>query len=567
MRVRAWVLGLSMAGSAGVSQPAEEPPTLILHGGPIHTASDIQPVAEAVAIRGDRIVRVGFAADVLALRGPGTEVVDLEGAAVVPGLHDAHGHFAGLGALRATLDLTGTPTADAVLRLVQARAAAAPPGSWIVGRGWDQNDWPEATWPDRHRLDRAAPDHPVYLTRIDGHAAWVNSRALGIAGVSRQTADPAGGRIVRDEDGEPTGILIDTAQPLVRRRIPPPDAAALEAGVLAADEECRRLGLTMVHDAGAGADLINIYERLVRAGRLGTRLYVMLANEPSTTRAWFARGPLIDPAHRLTVRAVKLVADGALGSRGAALIEEYADEPGNRGLDVTRPGQLEVVARGAVAAGFQPCTHAIGDRANRAVLDLYERLMRDHEGMRALRPRIEHAQVLDADDIPRFGALGVVASMQPTHCTSDMPWAADRLGEARVAEGAYAWRKLLASKAVIASGSDFPVEHPDPLLGFYAAITRQDQAGRPEGGWYADQRMTRAEALRAMTRDAAYAAHAERDLGVIAPGMLADLVVLSRDIMTVPPDEILQARVLRTMVGGRTVYSAAAEATGRSPLP
>jgi len=567
VRVRAWVLGLSMTASAGGSQPPEAPPTLILHGGPIYTAGDVQPVAGAVAIRGDRIVRVGAAADVLALRGPATEVVDLEGAAVVPGLHDAHGHFAGLGALRAMLDLAGTPTADAVLRLVEARAAAAPPGSWIVGRGWDQNDWPEAQWPDRHRLDRAAPDHPVYLTRIDGHAAWVNSRALDLAGVSRQTADPPGGRIVRDADGEPMGILIDVAQALVRRRIPPPGAAALEASVLAADEECRRVGLTMVHDAGAGADLINIYERLVRAGRLGTRLYVMLANERSTTRAWFARGPLIDPAHRLTVRAVKLVADGALGSRGAALIEDYADERGNRGLDVTAPGQLELVARAAVGAGFQPCTHAIGDRANRAVLDLYERLMRDHEEMRALRPRIEHAQVLDADDIPRFGALGVVASMQPTHCTSDMPWAADRLGEARVEEGAYAWRKLLASKAVIASGSDFPVERADPLLGFYAAITRQDQAGQPESGWYADQRMTRAEALRAMTRDAAYAAHAERDLGVIAPGMLADLVVLSRDIMTVPPDEILQTRVLRTIVGGRTVYSAAAGATGRPPLP
>jgi len=556
MRIMALLAGISIAAASGALHQTGAPrATLILHGGPIHTVEEAQPVADAVAVRGERIVRVGQAADVLPLRGPETAVIDLKGAALVPGLHDAHGHFAGLGALRTMLDLAGTDSRAAVLRLVEARVAHAPPGTWILGRGWDQNDWADAQWPGRRDLDRVAPDHPVYLTRVDGHAAWVNGRALALAGISRQTPDPAGGRLIRDPAGEPTGILVDTARAIVSRHIPPPAAAELEARVLAADEECRRLGITMVHDAGVTADLVDVYRRLVREGRLTTRLYVMLVNTPATRDAWFPRGPLIDPAHRLTVRAVKLVADGALGSRGAALFEDYADEPGTQGVAVTPSDRLERGARDAAAAGFQPCTHAIGDRANREVLDIYERLMREHPGGRALRPRMEHAQILDAADIPRFGALGVIASMQPTHCTSDMPWAADRLGDERVAEGAYVWRKLLASGAVIASGSDFPVEHPDPLRGFYAAVTRQAPGGRPPGGWSPDQRMTRAQALRAMTRDAAYAAHAEEDLGAIAPGRLADFVVLSRDIMTVPPEEILKARVLRTIIAGRTVYS------------
>ena len=548
------VLSMAAAGMADGSR--ESHPTLILHGGIVHTAADAQPVAGAVAIRGDRIVRVGSSAEVLPLGGPGTEVVDLGGAAVVPGFHDAHGHVAGLGALRLSLDLADTADAEEILRLVRERAAGTAPGGWIIGRGWDQNDWPGQGWPDRHMLDRAAPGHLVYLTRVDGHAAWVNSRALALAGVSRDTPDPPGGRVMRDTAGEPTGILVDAAQQMVRRHVPPPDAAALEARVRAADEEFQRLGLTMVHDAGADLALTEIYERLARETRLATRLYVMLANAPATTGPWFRRGPLIDPAHRLTIRAVKLVADGALGSRGAALLEDYADEPGNRGLAVTPADRLEADAGAAVKAGFQPCTHAIGDRANRETLDAYERLMREAPGTRALRPRVEHAQILDAADLPRFGALGIIASMQPIHCTSDMPWAARRLGAGRVSEGAYAWRTLLDSGAVIAAGSDFPVEPPNPLLGFHAAITRQAHDGGPPGGWNPDQRMARGEALRAMTRDAAFAAHAEQDLGTIAPGKLADLVVLSADIMTMPPAQILRTRVLRTIVAGRTTYRA-----------
>jgi hypothetical protein len=316
----------------------------------------------------------------------------------------------------------------------------------------------------------------------------------------------------------------------------------------------RRLGVTMVHDAGASAQVIEAYRRLSGQGRLATRLYVMLDSDPATTGPWFSRGPLIDPSHRVVVRAVKLYADGALGSRGALLLDDYADEPGTRGLAVTPPARLEAVAASAVQAGFQVCTHAIGDRANREVLDLYERLARRHPAMRRLRPRIEHAQILDGADIPRFGRLGVIASMQPTHCTSDMPWVPARLGPGRTAQGAYVWQKLLQSGARVASGSDFPVERADPMLGFHAAITRQDVHGHPPGGWAADQRMSREQALASFTSEAAYAAHAEADLGSIAAGRLADFVVLSRDIMAVTPAEVPATRVHRTFIAGRQVF-------------
>lgn len=533
-------------------QPAQA--DLIVLGGPIYTAARSAPRVEAFAVRGERIVRVGRARDVLTLKGTATRVLDLAGQTVVPGLHDAHGHFAGLGASLSQLDLRDTRSTTQIAAQVAARAATRPPDTWVLGRGWDQNDWSVKQWPTRADLDRAAPSHPVFLTRIDGHAAWANSRALALAGISRETKDPPGGRLLRDASGEPTGVLIDTAQALLARHIPSRSPAELEEDVLAADAEMRRLGVTMVHEAGAGSPTIDTYLRLSRDGRLVTRLYVMIDSNPATTTTWFARGPLLDPAHRVTVRAIKLYADGALGSRGAALLEDYTDEPGTRGLLVTPPERLRQTARQAVGAGFQPCTHAIGDRANRIVLDLYEELGRDHASTAGLRPRIEHAQILDAADVPRFAKLGVIASVQPTHCTSDMPWAPDRLGAGRVSEGAYVWQKLLRSGARIASGSDFPVEQANPMLGFYAAITRQDAGGQPPAGWAPDERLSRDEALRSFTIDAAFAAHAEADLGSIEPGKLADFVVLSRDIMTVPASDVLRADVGRTYIAGRQVY-------------
>jgi predicted amidohydrolase YtcJ len=556
MRVKLLALtGLVAVASASATNAVRQSPAdLIVGGGPIYTSDVRRPRVEALAVRDGKFIAVGSREEVMALKGPGTRVLDVGGNAIVPGLQDAHGHFLGLGASLSTLELRDTPSVASVAEAVAARVAAQPAGRWVVGRGWDQNDWPVKDWPRRQDLDAVAPDVPVVLKRIDGHALWANSKALALAGITKATPDPYGGRLIRDSTGTPTGVFVDTAQRLVERLVPPPAAAEIDEQILAADGHTRRLGLTMVHDAGASSGTVEAYRRLSREGRLATRLYVMLDSSPATTSEWFARGPLVDPGHRVTVRAVKLYADGALGSRGARLLEDYADEPGTRGLLVTSPEQLAATASAAARAGFQPCAHAIGDGANRVVLDLYERLEAERASTRDLRPRIEHAQILDEADIPRFGRLGVIASIQPTHCTSDMPWAATRLGQARVDEGAYVWQKLLKSGARLASGSDFPVEQANPLLGFYAAVTRQDVHGQPPQSWAPAERLTREQALASFTLDAAYAAHAERDLGSIEVGKLADFVVLTRDIMTVVPADVPGTEVRRTFIGGRQVF-------------
>jgi predicted amidohydrolase YtcJ len=545
---------VTLAAVAVLGALRQTPADLIVIGSAIYTADARRPRVDAFAVSDGRFVAVGARADVLAMKGAATRVIDLAGDTVVPGLQDAHGHFLGLGISLSTLDLRDTPSLASIATKVAARVAGEARGRWIVGRGWDQNDWPVKNWPTRQDLDAVAPETPVVLKHIDGHALWANSKALALAGVTAETTDPDGGRVLRDSAGRPTGVFIDTAQSLVERHVPRPTPGEIDEQILAADRETRRLGLTMVHDAGASSGTIEAYRRLSAAGRLSTRLYVMIDSSPATTREWFARGPLVDPQHRVTVRAIKLYADGALGSRGAMLLEDYADEPGTRGLLVTPPERLAATASTAVSAGFQPCTHAIGDRANRAVLDLYERLEGERATAKGLRPRIEHAQILDRADIPRFGRLGVIASMQPTHCTSDMPWAPARLGGARIAEGAYVWQTLLKSGARLASGSDFPVEQANPLLGFHAAITRQDIHGQPPEGWAPAERLTREQALSSFTLDAAYAAHAESALGSIETGKLADFVVLSRDIMTVAPADVPGTQVRRAFIGGRQVY-------------
>jgi predicted amidohydrolase YtcJ len=533
-------------------------PDVIIVNARIHTVDEAKPLAEAIAISGNRIVAVGSDADLTPLKGVRTRIIDAGGGTIVPGLHDAHGHVLELGTNLQNLDLRGTTSYQQVVEMVRQRALTAPPGDWIVGRSWDQNDWASKAWPTHDALSAVTPANPVFLTRVDGHAALVNRKAIETAGLTAGTRDPDGGRILRAATGQPTGVLIDRAQALVESKIPPLTAAQMEAAIVLADREMRRLGLTTVGDAGAEAPTIDAYRRVIDRGTLKTRLYVMVSGgSRDRLKPFFDAGPVVDDSHhRMAVRAIKLYADGALGSRGAAMLEPYSDEPSTSGLLITPPDEVYAETLAASRAGFQTAVHAIGDRANRLALDIFERVQREVPGSRALRMRVEHAQIVDALDLPRFAALGVIASMQPTHATSDMPWAAARIGRGRIDEGAYAWQSLLKSGATLASGSDFPVEEPNPMLGFYAAVTRQDASGAPFGGWTPGQRLSRKQALRSFTLDAAYAAHAESVTGSLVVGKLADLVVLTADIMRIPPKEILSTTVRMTMVGGEIVYTA-----------
>jgi predicted amidohydrolase YtcJ len=516
--------------------------------GRIYLGDNASTIVSALAVADGRVRAVGERNDLVA----GGETFDLRGRFVLPGLIDAHGHLRGLAEARLNVDLSDAHSSAEAAARVAARVATAPPERWIVGRGWDQTRWPEARFPDRTVLDAVAPAHPVALTRIDGHALWVNSAALAAADIDDATADPPGGRILRDAAGHATGILLDAAADRVRRLIPPLDDETLREALSDTARACAAVGLTGVHEMGVDHRQIAAYHALIAEGdprRFPLRLLAAINGPGETWREWRGRGPERRYGDRLTVGAIKLYADGALGSRGAALLEPYTDDPGNTGIELAPAADLERWTRDAVAAGFQVCIHAIGDRANHTVLDIYERVLADHPGY-DLRLRVEHAQVLAAEDIPRFARLGVIASMQPRHCTSDAPWAEARLGPAR-ARRAYAWRLLLESGAIIAGGSDFPVEPPDPLLGIAAAVTRTPVGGAP---FYPAQRMTRREAVRAFTRDAAYAGFDEDRLGTLEPGKCADFVVLDRDIFTCPAEEIAATRVLMTVLGGEVVY-------------
>ena len=546
------VAGPLAAQQSGPPMPAP-PADLVVLNGRIYTADGARPVVDAMAIRGGRVVFVGNGAGARALIGANTQTLDLGGGTAIPGMTDAHAHVTGLGAALASVDLVGTTSYDQVIARVVEKARSTPKGQWILGRGWDQNDWGDTRWPTHDALSRAVPDHPVYLERVDGHAGLVNALAIQKAGVTKATKDPVGGSIERDAQGEPAGVFVDNAQSLLQRAIPPATRAQTKDAIRAAIVEMHRWGLTGVHDAGASATVLDLYEELGREKALDIRLYAMVSDDAPTVDAWFKRGPqsgMYDGM--LWVRSIKLYQDGALGSRGAALLEPYSDAPGITGLLVSAPEHIRDVATRALRAGFQVNTHAIGDRGNRLVLDSYEAALKtvptaDH------RFRIEHAQILHSDDIPRFAQLGVIPSMQASHQTSDMYWAGKRLGETRL-RGAYAWRSLLESGVIIPNGSDFPVELVNPLISFNAAVSRQDARGWPAGGWFPEQRMTRDEALKSISLWPAYAAFQENELGSLAAGKRADFVVLDQDIMRVPDAMILGTHVLSTWVGGRKVY-------------
>lgn len=542
-----WIFG---AAPLAAQQP---PADLIVTNARIYTVDTNRPLAEAMAIREGRILFVGSNRGAEALAGPRTERMDLRGRTVIPGMVDAHAHLLSLGMSLRRVDLVGTRSYEEVIERVVERARTTPAGDWIQGRGWDQNDWPETRFPTHHALSEAVPDHPVYLTRIDGHAALVNHRALELAGVTAETRDPPGGRFIRDDQGNPTGVLIDRAQAVVARAAPEPSREETRQAVLAAVAEANRWGLTGIHDAGVGPETIEVYEALAREGRYDLRNYVMIRADDETLERFMQRGPQ-NGLHgdRLWIRSIKITSDGALGSRGAALLEPYSDDPGNTGLITTPYERIHRVAIRALHTGFQLNVHAIGDRANRMVLDAFEAAL-DSVPVADHRFRIEHAQVIHFQDIPRFAELDVIPSMQGSHQTSDMYWAMNRLGWTRV-QGAYAWRSLLDTGVIIPNGSDFPVELVNPLISFNAFVTRQDEHGWPAGGWFPAERTTRDEALKSMTLWPAYAAFMEDVTGSLSPGKYADFVVLDQDIMTVDADRILDTRVLLTVLGGKVVY-------------
>jgi predicted amidohydrolase YtcJ len=507
----------------------------------IYTVNPKQPRASAMAVRQGRILAVGD--DVSKYIAPSTQVIDAKGATVIPGLIDSHGHVRGLGEMLATIDLRGVASESEIVEKVRAAARQRKPGEWILGRAWDQNLWASKQFPDSSGISSAAPDNPVSLTRVDGHALWVNQKALEIADINGRTPDPPGGRILRDAKNAPTGVLIDRAQELVRRKIPPPSQAQIEANLLRAAQECARLGITTVHDAGVQAEDIEAYKSLIRKGQLPIRIYAMIAY-PSGLE----KGPEL--GDYLTVRSIKLVADGALGSRGAAMIEPYSDDPGNRGLLILDRAAIRRVAEHAVEKGFQVNTHAIGDRANRTVLEAYGDVLK---GPNDKRFRIEHAQIVAPEDFAKFKQYSVIASVQATHATSDMLWAGERTGPERI-RGGYAWQTFLRLGLHVPNGSDFPVEDPNPMWGLYAAITRQKRDGTPPGGWFPEQRMSREQALRSWTIEGAYAAFEEQWKGSLEPGKMADFILLSGDVMAMPAAEIWKTRIMMTVTGGKTVW-------------
>jgi predicted amidohydrolase YtcJ len=545
-----FALALLAAGALPAQQQTAD---LIITNARIYTVDANRPVVDAMAIRNGRIMATGPAALIASLRGPSTQLVDLDGRTVIPGMIDAHVHLLGLGQSLRNVDLRGTTSYDEVIARVTARAREVPKGTWILGRAWDQNDWADTRFPSHDKLSAAVPDHPVFLTRVDGHAALANAAAIRAAGVTGATRDPDGGRIERDASGGPAGVFVDRAMGLVARSIPPAPKAEIREATIAAVTELNRWGLTGVHDAGVGRATIDVFEEVARDGRFTVRDYVMISSDDSTLAHYFQRGPQLGLYDgRLWIKAIKISADGALGSRGAALLEPYADDPGNNGLALVPEGRVRSVALNALKNGFQLNVHAIGDRANRTVLNEFESALRETPRVDH-RFRVEHAQIIHPDDIPRFARLGVIPSMQASHQTSDMYWAGNRLGPTRLL-GAYAWRSLLNSGVIIPNGSDLPVEKTDPLISFHASVSRQDDANWPTGGWFPEQRMTREEALKSMTIWAAYSAFMEKEVGSLEPGKYADFVVLDQDIMQVPAELLLRTRVLSTYLGGKAVY-------------
>jgi len=522
------------------------------------SAAGFRPDADAVAIRGDRIVFVGGARDAQAYRGQKTRVLDVAGATVLPGLIDSHTHVAGLGEAASQVDLAAVRTEEEAVARVAAQAARVPKGEWILGRGWDEGAWANR-YPDMKLLSEKVPGHPVYLASLHGFAGWGNRLAFERAGITGSTRSPEGGEIVKDGDGNPTGILLNRAVPLLSSAIPPPSAGRFKSYVLAGLERMARDGYVAVHEAGVERRLMKAFQELEAEDKLPVRVYAMLSvRDEELSREWLARGPDNGNDHRLVTRSVKAYYDGALGSRGARLLEDYSDRPGHRGVSGNQYGFDQKLVADLMKAGFQVAIHAIGDAGNRETLDFIESVLESTPEARGLRHRIEHAQVVHPDDFPRFARLGVVTSMEPPHCVEDKTWAQARLGPVRI-KGAYAWRTLRKAGARLALNSDLTGSDHDVFYGLHAAITRRDKNLEPPGGWYPEERLTPEEAVRGYTTWNAYAAFWEKETGVLAPGRWADITVMDKDPLVVgasDPGKLLGGSIVATIVGGRVVYAA-----------
>jgi predicted amidohydrolase YtcJ len=537
-------------------QPPAQPADLVLTNGKVVTVDDAVPEAQAVAVRGDRIVALGSSADVQRSAGPATQVIDLNGQLVIPGFIEGHGHFTGVGEAQLNLKLMPTTSWEEIVRLVGDAAKVAKPGEWIIGRGWHQEKWTSRPtpnvegFPTHASLDAVSPNNPVVLTHASGHASFVNARAMELSDINRSTPNPPGGEILKDASGNPTGLLRETASGLVHTGRGDPTRArrALEL----ASQEALSKGVTSFQDAGSSFATIDLMKQMIDEGKIGVRLWVMVREGNEREAPLLAKYRTIDyGSGHLTVRAIKRQIDGALGSRGAWLLEPYNDKPDSVGFNTARIADIAETARLAIANDYQLCVHAIGDRANRETLNIFEEAFKANPSKRDLRWRVEHAQHLSRQDIPRFGQLGVIASMQGIHCTSDAPYVPERLGAGRAEEGAYVWQKLMKSGAVVSNGTDAPVEDIDPIANYYATVSRKTKDGKV---FYPDQRMSRMEALKSYTLNAAYAAFEESSRGSLKVGKLADMTVLSKDITTMPEDEIRSATVSYTIVGGKVVY-------------
>ncbi|HQQ96269.1 MAG TPA: amidohydrolase [Cyclobacteriaceae bacterium] len=557
-----WLFGLLFIVSC---QTRNLPADMIIKGGKIYTVNEKQPEVEAVAVRGDTIIFAGAAADAAVWQGDKTEVIDLQGATMTPGFIESHGHIMGLGYFELNLDLSTVKSFDELVEKVRVAAAQAPPGQWILGNGWHQDKWevkPEKMvkgFQTHELLSAVSPNNPVWLRHASGHAGFANAKAMELAGVNPLSKEGLnitveGGEIIKDKMGNPTGIFNERAMGLITKHIPENtperDAQALDLAM----ETCARNGITSFHDAGASRSDIELFNQFNRDQKLKSRLYVMLTGrDRSLIHEWYRKGPVVDP-RGVTVRSIKLNCDGALGSRGAWLLEPYSDRPETTGMATLSMDTVLATSRSGLTYGFQVCSHAIGDRANREILDRYEIAFNENPG-HDHRYRIEHAQHLHPNDIPRFGKLGVIPAMQAIHLSSDRPWAIERLGEKRIKEGAYMWQSLLKSGARVINGTDVPVEPISPIASYFASVTRQTLKGEPSGGYEPEEKMTRAQALKSYTLDAAYGAFEEQIKGSIEPGKLADFTVFSQDIMQVPDSSLLSTEIVMTILGGKKIYS------------